>query len=64
MTTHAIRFVNDHQEQLRKEAAQRRLLAPLATSSLRRRLASVSGLFPVSFPGLDSAPGSVFPATH
>jgi hypothetical protein len=64
MTINAILIVNDHQEKLRKEAAQRRLLAPLATSSLRRRLASVSGLFRASFPGLDIAPGSVFPATH
>ena len=64
MISDALQFATDHQQALRYEASQTRLVTPTNESNLRKRLAAVASVVRAAFPGLDLAQGSVLPATH
>ena len=64
MNVQSIIFANDHLEDLRNDAAQRRMHKTLPRTTLRQRLASLAGNVRSAFAEPTSAPGSVIPAAH
>jgi hypothetical protein len=65
MTEHQLRLATAHQEQLRAEAADRRLASGRSTPVLRRILVAIATIVVGSSFGAPTlAPGAALPATH
>ena len=63
MNFQAVTYANDHLEELRRDAANRRMSDELPRITLRQRLASLAGTLRSTF-AAPVATGSVTPATH
>ena len=61
MIAQSLRLANDHQEQLRADAAHRRVSRPRAAG---RIVASVAAILRTAFAGPAIATGTILPATH
>jgi len=59
MNVQSVIFANDHLQDLRRDAAQRRMIKSLPRTTLRQRLASIAGTL-----ASVATPASVAPAAH
>jgi len=59
MNVQSVIFANDHLQDLRQDAAQRRMIKSLPRTTLRQRLASIAGNIAAI-----ASPASVAPAAH
>jgi len=64
MNVQSVIYAQNHLEDLRRDAAQSRMLKTLPRTTLRQRLASLAGNVRSAFAAPTFAPGSVIPAVH